>query len=131
MGSLSKFSGIRAKFGSKVDFITVYIEEAHPSNKDHFKGNIDIQTHQHLQDRLEAARYLRSEAAEDLKGCPILVDRMDDAANKAYGAHPERLYAILDGNIVYEGGMGPFNYSIEDLENCLETRLNMENTKSC
>jgi len=27
---------------------------------------------------------------------------MDDAANKAYGAHPERLYAILDGNIVYE-----------------------------
>ena len=32
-----------------VDFITVYIEEAHPSDEDHFKENIDIKTHQNLQ----------------------------------------------------------------------------------
>ena len=43
------FSGIRARFGSKVDLITVYIEEAHPSDKNHFKGHIEIETHQNLQ----------------------------------------------------------------------------------
>jgi len=29
------------------------------------------------------------------------VDRMDNAANKSYGAFPERLYAILDGEVVF------------------------------
>ena len=26
---------------------------------------------------------------------------MDDAANKSYGAFPERLYAIFDGEVVF------------------------------
>ena len=43
------YSGTRARFGSEVDFITVYIEEAHPSDEDHFKENIDVKTHQNLQ----------------------------------------------------------------------------------
>ena len=33
---------------------------------------------------------------------PFLVDNMEDEASKLYGAHPERLYIILDGNIVYQ-----------------------------
>ena len=38
---------------------------------------------------------------EELPG-PFLVDNMEDEASKLYGAHPERLYIILDGNIVYQ-----------------------------
>ena len=38
---------------------------------------------------------------EELPG-PFLVDNMKDEASNAYGAHPERLYIILDGKIVYQ-----------------------------
>ena len=38
-------SGIRAKFEDSVDFVTVYIEEAHPAEREHFTGNNKIATH--------------------------------------------------------------------------------------
>jgi len=120
MASLSKFSGIRAKYADLVDFVTVYIEEAHPSEKNHFTGNFDITTHNTFKDRLEAAGVLREEAGDLLKGCPILVDRIDDAANKAYAALPERLYVVLDQTIVYEGGIGPFDYKLDEVESFLQ-----------
>ncbi len=38
---------------------------------------------------------------------PALVDEMDDSVSTAYGAIPERLYAIdRDGKVAYKGGMG-------------------------
>ena len=45
---------------------------------------------------------------EELPG-PFLVDNMEDEASKLYGAHPERLYIILDGNIVYQVYLGLIN----------------------
>ena len=50
---------------------------------------------------------------EELPG-PFLVDNMEDEASKLYGAHPERLYIILDGNIVYQVYLGLI-YEIDDL----------------
>ena len=47
---------------------------------------------------------------------------MDDRANKAFAALPERIYVILDGVIVYEGGLGPFDYKIEEVEAFLAKR---------
>ena len=45
---------------------------------------------------------------------PFLVDNMEDEASKLYGAHPERLYIILDGKIVYQVSyFQEFNLSIE------------------
>ena len=49
---------------------------------------------------------------EELPG-PFLVDNMEDEASKLYGAHPERLYIILDGNIVYQVYLGLI-YEIDD-----------------
>lgn len=49
-----------------------------------------------------------------------MVDTMDDEATKAYGAFPERLFIIQQGKIVYEGGMGPYNYDLEEVKNWLE-----------
>ena len=39
---------------------------------------------------------------DELPSGPFLVDNMRDEASRAYGAHPERLYIILDGRIVYQ-----------------------------
>ena len=45
---------------------------------------------------------------------------MQNEANDAYGAWPERLYIIQQGKIVYEGGTGPYNYNLGEVEKWLE-----------
>ena len=47
---------------------------------------------------------------------------MDDRANKAFAALPERIYVVLDGRIAYQGGLGPFDYKIEEVEKYLAKR---------
>ena len=47
---------------------------------------------------------------------------MDDHANHAFAALPERIYVVLDGRIAYQGGLGPFDYKIEEVEKFLAKR---------
>lgn len=55
---------------------------------------------------------------------PFLVDGMDDAANIAYAAWPERLYVIgEDGRIAYAGGVGPFHFKPDEMAEFLEKHL--------
>jgi len=121
MANLDKFGKLRQNFSEVADFVTVYIAEAHPAERGHFRvggdgGNYDIDTHANIADRLNAATTLREEAGEALEGCKILVDPMDDRANIAYAALPERLYVVQDGQIIYQGGLGPFDYNISEVE---------------
>jgi len=121
MANLDKFGKLRQNFSEVADFVTVYIAEAHPAERGHFKvggdgGNYDIDTHANIADRLNAATTLREEAGDALKGCKILVDPMDDRANIAFAALPERLYVVQDGQIIYQGGLGPFDYKISEVE---------------
>jgi len=54
---------------------------------------------------------------------PFGVDDMNNAANDAYSAWPERLYVIDEsGKIVYRGGMGPFNYNPAEVRGWLAAR---------
>jgi hypothetical protein len=46
----------------------------------------------------------------------IVMDEMSNELENAYKAHPERLYIILDGVISYVGGVGPFDYNLEEVE---------------
>jgi len=120
MANLDKFGKLRQNFSEVADFVTIYIAEAHPAERGHFRvggdgGNYDIDTHANIADRLNAATTLREEAGEALKGCKILVDPMDDRANIAYAALPERLYVVQDGQIIYQGGLGPFDYKISEV----------------
>ena len=54
---------------------------------------------------------------------PFGVDDMNNSANDAYAAWPERLY-ILDeqGRIAYRGGNGPFNYDPKEVRAWLAAR---------
>lgn len=41
---------------------------------------------------------------------------MDDGANQAHGAWPERLYVIdANGKVAYKGGPGPFQYKPQEV----------------
>jgi hypothetical protein len=49
---------------------------------------------------------------------------MDDAVNEAYAAWPTRLYLIDEqGTVVYQGGLGPWGFSPEELGNAIEEHL--------
>ena len=65
-----------------------------------------------MEERIAAAR--RLESAKTV--CPIVVDLMNDSANYQYGGQPERLYIILDGQIVYKGDIGPMGYKLEEVQ---------------
>ena len=55
---------------------------------------------------------------------PVAIDGMDNAADKAYAAWPERVYVIgRGGRIVYKGGMGPFYFNPEEAEKSLAAYL--------
>ncbi|MFT7669182.1 MAG: hypothetical protein ACI8X5_001882 [Planctomycetota bacterium] len=60
----------------------------------------------------------------ELEPMPMLVDDMDDTANKAFFAWPERLYLIgRDGKIVYTGEPGPGGFEPEELESAIKLQL--------
>merc|ERR1712156_1243861 len=71
-----------------------------------------------MSERIAAAEGLAQKF--QVENCPILVDFMDDKANRSYGALPERLYIILNGKIVYMGGVGPMDYKVNEVEEWLQ-----------
>ncbi len=46
----------------------------------------------------------------------MLIDEMDDATNRAYGAVPDRLFLVDgDGRIAFKGEPGPMGFRPDDL----------------
>ncbi len=82
----------------------VYIREAHPSDGRRPAPNApkDPKT-------LEERELVASDCVKSMKlSIPFLIDGIEDAANKAYAAWPDRIYIVgKDGKIAYKGGMGP------------------------
>lgn len=55
---------------------------------------------------------------------PTVVDGLDNAANLAYGAWPDRLFIIgTDGNVAFRGEPGPRGFSPDAMEAALEATL--------
>lgn len=53
----------------------------------------------------------------------LLVDDISNVANACYAAWPERIYVVdTDGTIVYKGGIGPFRFDPEEVEQFLRQR---------
>ena len=95
-----------------VDFLTVYVREAHPTDEWQMKSNVkdDVCYAQPktLEQRVAIAKDFTTRFKFPL---PFGVDDMSNAADNVYAAWPERLYVIdQTGHVVYRGGMGPFNY---------------------
>jgi hypothetical protein len=66
----------------------------------------------HSQERQDAARIL----VDRLKyRMPVAIDAMDNRADEAFAAWPERIYIVgAGGRILYKGGMGPFGFLPEE-----------------
>ena len=81
---------LRKRFCDRVDFVKVYVSEAHPTDEwaVYTRKDIDYCQPTTLGERLNAARRLLAE--EDINATFVLAP-MDNLAEQAYAAHPERL----------------------------------------
>ncbi len=56
-----------------------------------------------------------------------VVDGLDDANNRAYGAWPDRLYLVdVDGLVAYQGRPGPMGFKPDELEAAIRAELGLD-----
>ena len=113
---LNRYEEIHQSLKDRINFLCVYILEAHPEDgwrvPHNWDKNICIPTPQSLNERAEIAKLCVKEEGLTI---PMVLDTMDDALLKLYAGSPERLYAIgTDGVIKHKSSIGPFDD--EDVE---------------
>jgi hypothetical protein len=123
------------QYHDQVQFLTIYIREAHPKDGWWLGGGITgklikrgipkAATDIYDPKTIEERRAVAKQCAESLQyGIPTYVDEMDDRVSKAYAAKPTRLYLIgLDGRVIYAGGLGPYGFNPSSLKAAIETYL--------
>ena len=121
---MARLEELREQWSPKLEFTFVYIKEAHPDDE----WQMSINEDQHVVFDQPTTFVERMELAEtfvekmDVR-TRTLVDDITNKANACYAAWPERIYVIdANGTIVYKGGMGPFYFDPDDLEDFLEER---------
>ena len=94
----------------------MYIAEAHADDEWQMESNrkdqVVLKQPRVLAERQDAAEIL----VDRLKyRMPVAIDAMDNRADQAYAAWPERIYIVgAGGRILYKGGMGPFGFMPEE-----------------
>ncbi len=109
----------------RVAFAVVYIREAHPEEG-------WVVTPNRNEGILVNDPTTDGERAEVAATCairleirmPVVVDAVDDAIARAYGALPDRLYLIgRGGRVAFQGEPGPMGFQPEALEAAVEAEL--------
>jgi len=86
------------KYSNRVDFLTVYVCEAHATDEWKLGNRVKIPQHQSLNDRISAAKLFESENDYQI---PLVVDSMDNDFDTTYSAWPERGYIIYQRHMEY------------------------------
>ncbi len=116
------------RYKDKVDFIAVYVREAHPTDGWALTFNERVGISFAQPRAFEDRRTVASTCCTSLKTTiPMVVDEIDDRAGIAYCGMPDRHY-ILDtkGRVAYKGGRGPFGYKPLEMEQALLLLLTAE-----
>lgn len=105
----------------KVSFLTVYIAEAHPDDEWQMDSNredkVVFKQPRSFDERKTAATILVDRLAYRM---PVAIDSLDNQADKAFAAWPERIYILgRGGRVLYKGGMGPFGFEPDEAEKAL------------
>jgi hypothetical protein len=124
-----------ARHHDRVQFMMIYIREAHPIDGWWLGKGLPGLILKILKSRaatdlydpktLEERRSVAGQCETALQyGIRTYVDEMDDAVSKAYAAMPTRLYLVgLDGRVVYAAGRGPFGFKPAELGRAIEQYL--------
>ncbi len=126
---------IYKQYHQHVQFIMIYIREAHPVDGWWFGGGIQEklvkrrypQASTDLYDpkTIEERRAAAGQCEQSLQyGIRTYVDEMDDQVNQSYAAYPTRLYLVAsDGHVSYAGGLGPFGFKPPEFKLAIEKYL--------
>jgi type I thyroxine 5'-deiodinase len=108
-----------------VQFLAVYILEAHPSDvwqmESNIKQGVVFRSPANEQERAELAGTCVRKLGIEF---PAVVDGFDNATEKAYTGWPDRIYLIDSaGRIVFKSKPGPFGFKPEQLSAALSHLL--------
>jgi hypothetical protein len=125
-----------ARYGDRVQFLSIYIREAHPVDGWWLGGGLSgllmfkirmsrAATDVYDPKTIEERRAVAGRCEKSLRyGIRTYVDHMDDWVNKAYAAWPTRLYLVgVDGKVAYAGGLGPWGFKPAELGTAIEEHL--------
>jgi hypothetical protein len=109
---------VKARQGAKANFLMVYVREAHASDEwvtpDNVKEGISTVQPRTDEERRAAACACLSRTPATM---PVVVDGVDDAAARAFGAWPDRMYVLdAEGVVLYRGEPGPFGFLPAEVE---------------
>ena len=109
----------------KVNFLVVYIREAHPEEGWVVTPNRDADIRVNDPTTDEERHEVAVTCALRLKiRMPVVIDSIDDRIAKAYGALPDRLYLIgKGGKVAFQGAPGPMGFRPKKLEAAIEAEL--------
>jgi hypothetical protein len=132
-----RLKGLYQQYRDAVEFIVVYVKEAHPTDKwwlgrsrtqrvlHQLSGNparLDVSDPVTLEQRRKVAASCQANLFDGM--VPLYVDTMNDAVSARYAAKPTRIYLIgKDGHVLYNPGIGPFGFSPDDLEKMIAEYL--------
>jgi alkylhydroperoxidase family enzyme len=108
-----------------VEFLGVYVREAHPTDGWRMSSN-DKAGVAFAQPTTKAEREaIAAKCCQSLlMTMPLLVDDLDDRVGHLYSGMPDRIYVIgRDGRVVYKGGRGPFGFLPGEMEQALVMHL--------
>jgi hypothetical protein len=112
-------------YKDRADFLTVYVREAHPTDEWQMKSNVKEDVCYAQPKTLEQRVAIAQDFVKRQKyPLPFGIDDMNNAADLAYSAWPERLYVIDEqGRIAFAGGIGPFKYDPQEVRAWLTKRF--------
>jgi hypothetical protein len=115
LGALSR---LVERYRSEVEFLVVYVREAHPEDgwvlAENRRAGVAVRDPRSTEERVACATRVELDL-------PFVVDRVDDEVARRYGGWPDRLYLIgRDGRIAYQGGPGPDGFVVAELEKAIE-----------
>ena len=121
---MARIEELRDEWQGRAEMRLVYIQEAHPEDEWQMEVNetsgVVYRQPTTFDERRELAELFVDKMSVD---APVLVDHIEIPATACYAAWPERLYVVdTDARIAYKGGMGPFYFDVDELEEFLEER---------
>ncbi len=116
---------MRECYRDRVEFVVVYIREAHPEEGWVVTPNRDADIRVNDPTSDEERHEVAASCALRLEiRMPVVVDPIDDRIARAYGALPDRLYLIgRGGRVAFQGERGPFGFKPAELESAIREEL--------
>ena len=113
-------------YKEKVQFLLVYIREAHPDSELY----VEVDGKRELKKVAQATTLAeRNETAHLCTvslnlSIPTVVDKEDNKVNEAYAGWPDRMAVVgVDGKLAYYGKMGPSGFKPQEVEAWLKTNV--------